>query len=546
MAKSLAQAEELKAQLKARTPVIVIRTSEEVRVEGFVFEACAAAKYLPRTWDCAAGPCELDGTPFMRIESNGPRDPLSPPPPPGVDDVLRYVRAVAMGEESPDRCAWILRDVHKWVDGPIGMVTARALRNMARMLPGVRDPRQWQAIICIIPVDAVIPPDLEPDVVILDWPLPDREEIASILDRIARDHSVDLNGLRDPCIDAAVGMTGLEAEGCYSKSLVQTRTIDPAVVAQEKKRIIGKDKVLQWMDPLPGGFDVVGGLDNIKDWVNGRVIAYTQKARAYGLKALKGLFLCGISGCGKTYIAKAVAWALGQVPLIRLDLGAAKSKFVGDSEAGLRKAFAQIESIGKCVILIDEIEKALEGAVSGSADGGVSADALGAFLTWMQERKSEALVIATANDISKLPPEMLRKGRWDELFWVDLPTAGERREILQATLRTNGRDHSKLPYGGFATVEAAWDAVTKATDKFTGAEVAQLVPEALFAGFADGERLITFQDLVDAAEAIVPLAETAKKKIDAMRADAKGRMRMATKPDAQAFVTPSGRVLDIA
>ena len=163
---------------------------------------------------------------------------------------------------------------------------------------------------------------------------------------------------------------------------------------------------------------------------------------------------------------------MGNVPLVRLDFGAMKSKYVGESEGNLRKALATIEAIGRCVVLVDEIEKGLAGATQGAADGGVSADALGALLTWMQERTSQAFIIATANDITQLPPELLRKGRLDELFWVDLPTPTERVQILQAALRAHGRSFP-------ASVD--WNGLAIVTDKFTGAEIAALVPDALFA-----------------------------------------------------------------
>jgi SpoVK/Ycf46/Vps4 family AAA+-type ATPase len=210
--------------------------------------------------------------------------------------------------------------------------------------------------------------------------------------------------------------------------------------------------------------------------------------------------------------------------LLRLDMGALKSKYVGESEANLRRAFRTIESVGRCVTWVDEIEKSLQGATSGSADGGVSADALGALLSWMQDRTSEAFVVATANNVESLPPELLRKGRFDALFFVDLPTVGERADVIRAALRNHGR--------GAIAIDAA--AVANACDKFTGAEIASLVPEALFAAFADGAREIGTADLIAAARNVVPLAETAPEKIERIRNWAKSRAR----PAASTAVTP--------
>lgn len=267
---------------------------------------------------------------------------------------------------------------------------------------------------------------------------------------------------------------------------------------------------------MDGGLDAVGGPDVLKGWLASRKSAYSVEARAYGLPAPKGALLVGAPGCGKSLTAKAIATAWG-VPLLRVDLGALKSKFVGESESNLRKAFQVIGAIGRCVVWLDEIEKALAGATQGAADGGVSSDALGAILSWMQERQGEAFVIATANDVSSLPPELLRKGRFDELWFVDLPNREERTEVLKAALRSHNR-----PIPDYVAD------VANVTVNFTGAEIAALVPDALYIAFADGMRDVTADDLIAAAGGVVPLSSTAAEKIDALRAWAKGRARAAT------------------
>jgi SpoVK/Ycf46/Vps4 family AAA+-type ATPase len=211
-----------------------------------------------------------------------------------------------------------------------------------------------------------------------------------------------------------------------------------------------------------------------------------------------------------------------------------KSKFVGESEATLRKALKVIESVGKCVVWIDEIEKALQGATSGSADGGVSSDALGTILSWMQDRQGDAFVVATANDVTALPPELLRKGRFDEVWFVDLPNSVERVAVLAAALKTNNRDAARIDMG----------AVSAATNGYTGSEIAALVPDAMFAAFADGEREISTKDLLAAAEGVVPLSMTADAKIKALKEWGATRARQAS---AQIVAdTKAGRVLDIA
>jgi hypothetical protein len=248
-----------------------------------------------------------------------------------------------------------------------------------------------------------------------------------------------------------------------------------------------------------------------------------------------------VHNCGKSLIAKCVASAWG-VPLLRLDLGALRSKYVGDSEANIRKALQVAETVSPCVLWVDEVEKALAGSTGEQGDGGVSADALGAVLSWMQERKGSVFVVATANDVRALPPELLRKGRFDEVFWVDLPTRDERKAILASALREHGRDLDALgsAYGNEVTL----DQFLGLTEGFTGAEIAALVPDALFEAFADEERALTVEDLENSAGSVVPLSKTAKEKLDDLRAWARGRARPASRVEE---VAPGGpaRALDL-
>ncbi len=524
--RSQREAENVRTLLKARNCFLWVITNEEARVEAHLAQAAAAAGFLPRFWDVASGVTDMAGN-RVRIS-----DPLgSEGKDPGA--ILAYIESQGRGGDSGgQRGLWVLRDFPAWLAGPPMATTLRQARNLARYLPGAAMP---QAVVVLTP-SAEVPPELQGHAVVINWPMPDRAELAAMLDSMTERYQLKFeNGSRDAAIDAAVGLSGEEAESCYARSLVQLKRIDPALVASEKKSVIARAGLLEWMDPFPAGFDGVGGLDTVKAWMLARKAAYSPRARAYGLPTPRGMFLLGVSGCGKTMIAKATATALGNVPLIRLDIGALKNKFVGSSEANFRKAQQIIGTVGRCVVLIDEIEKALAGATQGAADGGVSADALGSLLTWMQERTNEAFIIATANDVSQLPPELLRKGRWDELFWVDLPTVSERCAILGATLRAHSRD--------FATIDKT--AIANACDGFTGAEIAAIVPDALFVAFADNERQITTQDLIAAAGNVTPLSETAKEKIDKMREWAKGRARPATtQPEAKA-TRAAGRALDL-
>lgn len=514
MTRSQQTAADVAALLRARNPLLWIVTPEEARAETYLFEACASAGYVARTWDVAQGAAPIGGKGDPNLADPGA--------------MLTTIRdRAAAGTE---RGAWIMRDLPIWLRDMPGAPVSRALRNLARMLPTV--PRERAQAVIILSPSGDVPAELAGHATVIEWPMPDREEIAGLLDAAVAGLPEDLkakaapNGTRDAAIDAAVGLTGEEASSCYAKSLVQLRRIDPAAVAQEKKRVIARERVLEWYDPIPGGLDAVGGLDVLKTWLQTRRKAYSPEARAYGLPAPKGALLVGVPGCGKSLTAKAIATAWG-VPLLRLDLGGLKSKYVGESEGNLRKAFKVIEAIGRCVVWLDEIEKALAGATQGGADGGVSTDALGAILSWMQERKGEAFVIATANDVTSLPPELLRKGRWDELWFVDLPTTGERADIIAAALRSHGR-HDR------ATSAELRAAVAAETLGFTGAEVAAIVPDAMYAAFADGGRELTTDDLVAAARQVVPLSKTAADKIGKLREWSQGRARYATSQDSPA------------
>jgi len=493
---------DISALLRARHTLLWISSREEVRVERALIDACGSASYIVRYWDCVSGVTDAKGV------------VVDPAADPGL--ALQWIRG-----RKGERCVYVMRDLHKWFDP----IILRSLRNLARDLQSAL-PKDARTIVVLTP-SGEVPPELS-GATVIDYPLPDRGDVARILDDTvdALSDSVRAGavppGTRDQAIDSAIGLTAEEISNCYARSLVTTKTIDPVLVASEKRRVIARERVLTWHDPDPRGLDAVGGLDVLKAWLTARRSAFTPEARAFGLPAPKGAMLVGVPGCGKSLTAKAVASAW-QMPLLRLDMGALRSKYVGDSEANIRKALRVAEAVSPCILWADEIEKSLAGAGGPAGDGGVAADALGTLLSWMQEREGSVFVIATANDVRGLPPELLRKGRFDELFWVDLPTTAERRQIISTTLRQYGRDPG-------AHVEE----VARVTEGFTGAEIAAIVPDALFAAFEDGRRPITTDDLVNAAATVTPLAKTARERLDALRDWAKGRARHASTPESVA------------
>ena len=493
--------------LKARNTLLWVVSREEVRAERLIMTAAGAAKYPVYTWDCVKGILDSQGKEISSIA-----DPTA---------ALRYV------SETKDRRLYVFRDLHRWFDP----VVIRSLRSLARELQ-VAPPAEARVVVLLSPV-ADVPPELS-SATVIDLPLPDREEIGQLLDDImgaVPEIANAVNGERELAIDSAIGLSAEEASNCYARSLVSKRAIDPGIVVAEKKRVISRERIIEWYDPDPRGMNAVGGLDVLKQWLGVRRKGFSVKAREFGLPAPKGVLLVGVPGCGKSLTAKCVA-AAWMMPLLRLDMGGLKSKFVGESEQNLRKALQVAETVAPCVLWLDEIEKALAGSTGQQGDGGVSSDALGTILSWLQEKNGSVFVVATANQVESLPPELLRKGRFDELFFVDLPSEKEREEILRATLAQYGRE-----------VELNSSIVTY-TDGFTGSEIAALVPEALFAAFNDGERELTIDDLENAAVDIVPLSKTAGDKVESLRKWAKGKARFASSQDA-AIKQPTKRVLDL-
>jgi hypothetical protein len=510
-------AADVAALLRARNPLIWIVTREEARAERFLFDACASAGYEPRTWDCATGIADAAGNDCRTPVGNGRQ-------------VTDAGAALAALRQTTTRQVLIMRDLP---DTWLSMAEVkRNLRSLVRSLPAT--PRDQARAVIIVTPQSEIPPEIQGHAIVVDMPIPDRAEIGGILDSVVSALPDDIRaaalpeGARESAIDSAVGLSETEAQSTFARSLVQSRRIDPATVAAEKKRVITREKVLEWFDPLPGGLDSVGGLDNLKGWLMGRKAAFSERARAFGLPAPKGVLLVGVPGCGKSETAKAIATAYG-MPLLRLDLGALKSKWVGDSEANIRRALKVAETVAPAVIWLDEIEKALGGATQGAADGGVSSDALGMLLSWLQDRKGSVFAVATANDVGSLPPELLRKGRWDEIFSIDLPTPSERASIVAVALKRHGRTHDGLDM----------DAIVASTVDFTGAEISALIPDALFAAFGDSERAIETSDITRAARETVPLAKTAPEKIQKIREWCAGRARPASRPDSDAPTSPT-------
>ena len=345
-------------------------------------------------------------------------------------------------------------------------------------------------------------------------PPPDTTAYRTLLQRILRDMQrtpvrVELGPDDEERLLAALrGLTLLEAEKVLTRAIVEDGRLGPADIAHvvhAKKQIVEREGVLEYY-PAGEALAEVAGLDGLKRWLATRthIVRAPQKAAEFGLEFPKGMLLVGVPGCGKSLCARAVAHEWG-LPLLRLDPGALYNKYIGETEKNFRRACETAEKVAPCVLFIDEIEKAF--ASSGGDDGGVSQRVFGTFLSWMQERRAPVFTVATANDVHRLPPELLRKGRFDEVFFVDLPDAAGRAEILRVHLRRRNQDPARFDV----------EQVAAATVDFSGAELEQIVVSGLYAAFANQAPLGT-DDLVREAGATRPLAHVMHEKVAALRA----------------------------
>ena len=371
-----------------------------------------------------------------------------------------------------------------------------------------------------------LPAELEKYITVLQIPLPKRNELGEVLDIVAKQSKVELKtNLRNRLIDAALGMTSMEADLAYCLASVKDGFDDksPFTVSSEKEQIIRKSGILDYF-PKNESLKDVGGMENLKEWLKKRQLAYDKEARDWGLKEPKGLLLLGVPGCGKSLIAKSIA-SSWNMPLLRLDVGKVFQGIVGSSEDNIRKAIATAEAVAPCVLWIDEIEKGLSGVQSsGATDGGVTSRIFSTILTWMQEKTAPVFVVATANNINQLPPELLRKGRFDKIFFVDLPSQKEKENIFSIHLQKNRQNVSSF----------ALDILAQKAEGFNGAEIEECVKEAMFTAYVESQESniapkLQMIHILDAIKNTVPLSKTMEKQITDLRKFAVSRAKNASK-----------------
>lgn len=372
-----------------------------------------------------------------------------------------------------------------------------------------------------------LPKELEKDVHIFELPYPNYEDLKQIYKRVCLKNNIRNEDNPDhELIEAALGLTIMEAEKAFSLAYIENKQLTGAevpLIIREKEHVIKKSGYLEYYHPKETMEDV-GGLQNLKDWLKKRGRGFDKHAKDFGLTYPKGILLLGIPGTGKSLTAKAVG-NLWHFPLLRLDMGKIFGGIVGESENNIREALKIAEAISPSILWIDEIEKGMSGiSSSGSTDGGTTARVLGTFLTWMQEKTKPVFVVATANDISQLPPELLRKGRVDEIFFVDLPTEKEREEIIKIHLKRKKRIPNNFDINTLA----------KESKGFSGAELEEAVKEALFQAYDAGIE-INSEHILTAINKTYPLSRTMHETIEKMRTWAKSRAVMASKEQAESL-----------
>jgi SpoVK/Ycf46/Vps4 family AAA+-type ATPase len=506
--------ERLKVLIDSSTPIVVMETVEETRAVRMVRSACAALNLAAFEWTIASGLARSGAATGDGAFESG----VLPPGgyvghAPDTDNAKALYNSrepaqmLANLEAISIEAAFILKDLHRHMDDA---VVVRRLRDVGQKFATNR-----RTLVLTAPKIS-IPPELGSLVEFLELPLPDRLRLRQIIDevlvRVSRAHTLqrrlDANGM-DAIADNLRGLTEEEAERAISQALVTRYALCPETagdVLEAKKTLLKREEMLEFVE-ASDTLGAVGGLDNLKRWLGQRRGSWEEKAHEFGLDAPKGVIILGVQGCGKSMCARAIAgeW---QLPLVKFDTAAVYDKYVGETEKRIQKVFRVAEGLAPCVLWIDELEKVFagSGADSASADAGVSSRLLAAFLSWMQDRKAPVFVAATCNNVSVLPPELIRKGRFDELFFVDLPNQSERKQIFGIQLSRRKRNPAEFDLGQLAA----------AARGFSGAEIESIVQTALYAAYSQKVQL-TAQHMMDAIRSTVPLSTTRAEEIAELR-----------------------------
>jgi hypothetical protein len=478
--------------IKADTKIVQIISYESLRIEAMVLNA---AEELHRTlyiWNRIDGIKRWDAGNFVNENVEGARDSSV-----ALEFFVNKTKSILLLEDFyPD-------------------ITENNPANISRIrnLALTRD--STKTLVLSQPFRS-LPKELEKEVHILDIPYPGFNEIKVMYERVCRKYHITVPAEPDDAlINAALGLTIMEAEKTFALAFIESGALGTEqipLVIREKENVIKKSGFLEYYHPRET-MDDIGGLANLIEWLKKRGRGFGKAAEEYGLRPPRGILLLGIPGTGKSLTAKAIG-NLWHFPLLRMDIGKIFAGIVGESEQNIRGALEIAETIAPSILWIDEIEKGLAGmSSSGNTDGGTASRVMGTFLTWMQEKSRPVFVVATANDISKLPPELLRKGRVDELFFTDLPTAQEREHIIAIHLKKKKQNPQQFNLKELARLSKG----------FSGAELEEAVNEALYQAFYNGERPLKEEDLTAALAKTFPLSRTMREMISELRLWAKNR-----------------------
>ncbi len=531
----------LKVLINSSTPIVVMETVEEVRALTLVRTACSELSLAVFEWTIAdglvrsgsgvpapqpvqaraaipQGNCEADR--FARAVLSSAGSDAGAGPKTAMYNTADPVQALANLETMTIEAVFVLKDFHRHMDNP---VVVRRLRDVGQKFSANR-----RTLVLTAPA-IEMPPELASLVEFLDLPLPDkgrlREIIRETYTRMAGTHTLKLQldaGGVDAMAANLKGLTEEAAERAISQTVVGRLALSPDCITDvldAKKALLKRSEMLEFVDSTDN-MSSVGGLENLKHWLGQRRGSWDDHARQFGLDPPKGVIILGVQGCGKSLCARAVAgeWKL---PLVKFDTAAVYDKFIGETEKRIQKVFKVAEGLAPCVFWIDELEKVFAGSGpdSASADAGVSSRLLASFLSWMQDRKPAVFVAATCNNVTVLPPELIRKGRFDELFFVDLPSTAERKQIFAIQLTKRKRNPADYDL----------DRVAEAAKGFSGAEIESAVQTALYAAFSRKQEVAT-EDLLTALSSTVPLSVTRAEEIAQLRAWAKDRAVWASIP----------------
>jgi len=506
--------QKLSELLKARFPYIYIPTWEEERVLDMIRSVVTDPDKIKTVrkfyvWSVTDG--------FVSEERNISKE------------TSQAMKAVEFISRCNENAVFVLKDIHVLFGVKGRPVDYPLIRKLRDIIPQLKTGEVKKNVIFISP-ELVIPDDMQKEISVIDFPLPTIDEINLLLDEMIKENesvvSIELSSKgREMLSKAALGLTLQEAENAFARAMVDGGNLsdnDISIVFDEKNQVVKKTGILEFVNSEINIEDI-GGLDNLKKWLQKRNNSWLDSVKKYNISAPKGVLITGVPGCGKSLTAKAMS-AIWKLPLLNLDMGKIFSGIVGSSEENLRRAIKTAEAVSPSVLWVDEIEKGFAGIGSGS-DSGTSSRVFGTFLTWMQDKTAPVFVIATANDISNLPPEMLRKGRFDEIFFVDLPTLRERKEIFRLHLKKRLVEPEIL--GEIEIADPLLDKLAEMTEGFVGAEIEQAVISALYEAFFE-ERMLTESDLEYVIKNTVPLSITQKEQIKRLREWANVRAVSAT------------------